>query len=82
MQKISSDDRNFFIRVIFRGSERWKAGRLNAKPAFDLANFFKNNLFKTYRLKTGTPPRLVGNSINFNKCIVQDGIGILSHFLF
>ena len=73
MQKISSDDRNFLSGVIFRGSERWKAGRLNAKPAFDLANFFKNNLFKTYRLKTGTPPRLVGNSINSNKCIVQDG---------
>ena len=43
------------------------------RPSFDLAKFFKNKNIKTYRLKTGTPPRLKGDSINFNKCIVQEG---------
>ena len=63
----------FLSGLIYRGNKKWKAGRLNAKPSFDLAKFFTNNEFKTYRLKTGTPPRLSGNSIDFKKCIVQEG---------
>ena len=63
----------FLSGLIYRGNKKWKAGRLNAKPSFDLAKFFTNNQFKTYRLKTGTPPRLSGDSIDFKKCIVQEG---------
>ena len=63
----------FLSGIIYRGKEKWKAGRLNAKPAFELAKFFKNKEFKTYRLKTGTPPRLRGDSINYKNCIIQEG---------
>ncbi len=63
----------FLSGVIYRGREKWHAGRLNARPSFDLAKFFKNKKYQTYRLKTGTPPRLRADSINFNKCIVQEG---------
>ena len=63
----------FLSGVIYRGKEKWKAGRLNARPSFDLAKFFKSKKYQTYRLKTGTPPRLKGGSINFSKCIVQKG---------
>ena len=63
----------FLSGIIYRGSEKWRAGRLNANPAFELANFFKNKEFKTYTLKTGTPPRLKGDSIDYKKCIVQEG---------
>ena len=50
----------FLSGVIYRGKEKWKAGRLNARPSFDLAKFFKSEKYQTYRLKTGTPPRLKG----------------------
>ena len=31
----------FLSGVIYRGKEKWKAGRLNARPSFDLAKFLK-----------------------------------------
>ncbi len=63
----------FLSGVIYRGGEKWKAGRLNSKPSIDLAMFLKNENFQMYRLKTGTPPRLDGKSIDYSKCIVQEG---------
>ena len=72
----------FLSGIIYRGKEKWKAGRLNAKPAFDLAKFFKNKAFKTYRLKTGTPPRLRGDSIDYKKCIIQKGDRVPEPFSF
>ena len=72
----------FLSGIIYRGKEKWKAGRLNAKPSFDLAKFFKNNAFKTYRLKTGTPPRLRGDSIDYKKCIIQKGDRVPEPFSF
>ena len=72
-QKLVVTTGTFLSGVIYRGKEKWKAGRLNARPSFDLAKFFKSKKYQTYRLKTGTPPRLEGNSINFSKCIVQKG---------
>lgn len=63
----------FLSGVIYRGPEKWEAGRLNSKPSMDLASFLKNENFKMYRLKTGTPPRIDGNSIDYSKCVVQEG---------
>ena len=39
----------------------------------NLLIFFKKNNFSTFRLKTGTPARIRGDSIDFSKCIVQEG---------
>ena len=64
------------------GDKAWAAGRLGCKPSEKLANFFKKRLFKTYRLKTGTPPRLLGNSIDFKKCIPQEGDSPITPFSF
>ena len=63
----------FLSGVIYRVGKMACFGRLNARPSFDLAKFFKNKKYQTYRLKTGTPPRLRADSLNFNKCIVQEG---------
>ena len=60
----------------------WSAGRINAKPSIELANFFKHQNFKMLRLKTGTPARLNSNSIDFDKCIKQKETKILSLFHF
>ena len=57
---------------IYRGQESWEAGRLGCNPSIKLSKFF-NNFFKVSRLKTGTPPRIKGNSINYEKCEVQKG---------
>ena len=38
-----------------------------------LVRFFIKNNFSTFRLKTGTPARIKGDSIDFSKCIVQKG---------
>ena len=41
----------FLSGVIYRGKEKWKAGRLNARPSFDLAKFFKIKNIKHIVLK-------------------------------
>ena len=58
---------------IHQGKKNWSAGRMGANPSIKLANFFKDQKFKMLRLKTGTPPRLSSNSIDYNKCMIQYG---------
>ena len=63
----------FLSGKIFMGQETWNAGRLGGSSSKKLANFFKQNNFSTFKLKTGTPARIRGDSIDFSKCIVQEG---------
>lgn len=50
------------------GLEKRPAGRLNDEPSIGLANTLDRLGFKIGRLKTGTPPRLEKDSIDFTKC--------------
>lgn len=55
-----------FLRgVIHRGNERIEAGRVGEKAATKLSSAFERYNFKLGRLKTGTPPRLLKNTINY-----------------
>ena len=63
----------FLSGKIFMGQETWNAGRIGSSSSKKLVNFFKKNNFSTFRLKTGTPARIRGDSIDFSKCIVQEG---------
>ena len=63
----------FLNGLIHCGQKSWSAGRLGAKATTKLAKFFLKEKFVIRRLKTGTPPRLLGSSINFKKCIEQKG---------
>ena len=63
----------FLSGRIYCGSQSWSAGRMGSAPSIKLANFFKKRSFNILRLKTGTPPRLFSNSIDFNVCDVQKG---------
>ncbi|XP_050457381.1 protein MTO1 homolog, mitochondrial [Cataglyphis hispanica] len=50
------------------GLEKRPAGRLNDEPSIGLANTLDRLGFRIGRLKTGTPPRLEKDSIDFTKC--------------
>ena len=63
----------FLGGIIHQGDVSWPAGRMGDKPSNELSDFFKSNNFKMLRLKTGTPPRLCGKSVNYNDCIKQKG---------
>ena len=56
----------FLNGLIHIGDERTPAGRHNEKPSTGLSEQLKNFKMKLGRLKTGTPPRLDGSTINFN----------------
>ncbi len=59
---------NGSIRV---GSEKYSAGRVGDKPSINLAKTLKRLKFSIGRLKTGTPPRLLKKTINFNNLTEQ-----------
>jgi len=56
-----------FLRGIIRvGKKSSSAGRVGDKPSISLAKKIENLKFSIGRLKTGTPPRILKKSINFN----------------
>ena len=63
----------FLGGIIHIGNESYPAGRVNEKPANKLAQTLKKYNFKLGRLKTGTPPRLDQNSIDFSILEEQKG---------
>jgi len=61
----------FLKGLIHIGNYNEKAGRLGDFSAEMLSDSLKALGFPVKRLKTGTPPRVNGNTINFNKCEMQ-----------
>ena len=57
----------FLNGLIHIGNNTTPAGRYNEKPSVGLSEQLRNYNFKIGRLKTGTPPRLDANTINFSK---------------
>ena len=56
-----------FLQGLIRiGSKKQEAGRVGDKPSIKLAKRLKELKFSIGRLKTGTPPRLLKKTINFN----------------
>lgn len=56
-----------FLRgMILIGLEMHPAGRMGDEPSIGLAQTLENLGFTIGRLKTGTPPRLVKDSIDFS----------------
>ncbi len=56
-----------FLRGQIRiGSKTKSAGRVGDKPSISLAETIQSLKFSIGRLKTGTPPRILKKSINFN----------------
>jgi len=62
----------FLNGLIHIGDERTPAGRHNEKPSTGLSEQLKKFQIKLGRLKTGTPPRLDGLTINYKNLEKQD----------
>ncbi len=61
----------FLGGVIHIGDERIQAGRIGDEPSNHLSNKIRELNLPIGRLKTGTPPRLLKTSINWNKVEMQ-----------
>jgi tRNA uridine 5-carboxymethylaminomethyl modification enzyme len=66
----------FLDGKIHVGLNNYAAGRAGDPPAIRLSSRLKELKLPQGRLKTGTPPRLDGRSIDFSKCIEQPGDGM------
>lgn len=63
-----------FLRgLIHLGERNWPAGRVDEAPALGLSKSFEAIGFTLGRLKTGTPPRLDGSTINWSAVKMQPG---------
>ncbi len=63
----------FLAGRIHIGGEQHAAGRAGDPPALALARRLRELPFSVGRLKTGTPPRIDGGSIDYTKLEVQPG---------
>ena len=66
----------FLDGKIHVGLNNHSAGRAGDPPAISLSARLKELKLPQGRLKTGTPPRLDGRSIDFSKCVEQPGDGM------
>jgi tRNA uridine 5-carboxymethylaminomethyl modification enzyme len=66
----------FLDGKIHVGLNNYSAGRAGDPPALSLSARLKELKLPQGRLKTGTPPRLDGRSIDFSQCIAQPGDGM------
>ena len=58
---------------IFRGHKKISQGPDGEKPSLGLSPYLRSMGIETYRLKTGTPPRIKKDSIDFSKAKIEPG---------
>jgi len=63
----------FLNGVIHIGEKQFGGGRMGEKGAEGLTEQFNSLGFRSGRMKTGTPPRIDGRSLNYSKMEVQEG---------
>jgi tRNA uridine 5-carboxymethylaminomethyl modification enzyme len=63
----------FLNGLMHFGKVQIAGGRISEPSSFELTEQLKNFGFETDRMKTGTPVRINGNSVDFGKMIEQSG---------
>ncbi|MDH3890632.1 MAG: tRNA uridine-5-carboxymethylaminomethyl(34) synthesis enzyme MnmG [candidate division Zixibacteria bacterium] len=63
----------FLSGLIHIGETQTEAGRMGEPAATGLSGSLREHGFETGRLKTGTPPRLDGDTVDYSRCRVQPG---------
>jgi len=63
----------FLNGLIHIGTRKFRAGRMGEKPAIGLTESLINKGFTVGRLKTGTPPRLLRSSIDWEQTLLAPG---------
>ena len=63
----------FLSGKIHVGKTNWAGGRIGEKAAYTLSDCLKTIGLRMGRLKTGTPPRLHKDSIDYTKMTIQPG---------
>lgn len=71
----------FLKATMHIGLQSFSGGRVSEKSSEKLSDSFRKYL-RIGRLKTGTPPRLARNSIDFSKMVLQPGDHEFLHFSF
>lgn len=72
----------FLEGTIWIGRETMPAGRAGEFPAIGLSSYLRSLGFRMERLKTGTPPRIDGRSIDYSALPVVPGDDCLQFFSF
>ncbi len=72
----------FLNGKIHVGNQNFKGGRSGESASFGISDSLKKAGFFTGRMKTGTPPRLDGRTINFNRLEEDSGDGDPKTFSF
>jgi tRNA uridine 5-carboxymethylaminomethyl modification enzyme len=70
----------FLNGVIHIGDQKIPAGRINEQPSYGISSQLAKHNFRLGRLKTGTPARILKNSINFSILEKQSGDEIPTPF--
>lgn len=70
----------FLNGTIYIGEDNWQGGRIGERAAVGLSDQLRETGFEVERLKTGTPVRIDGRTINFALLDVQPGDNVPQRF--
>ena len=68
--------------MILYGDTKFSSGPHNEEPSLHLSDALKRIGFTIKRLKTGTPPRIKKDSIDYSRAVIQPGDNELYNFSF
>lgn len=71
--KVVLTNGTFLNGLMHFGENKIPGGRISESASLGLSDQLRNLGFKTDRMKTGTPPRIDGRSIDYTLCVEQQG---------
>ncbi|QGS52443.1 tRNA uridine-5-carboxymethylaminomethyl(34) synthesis enzyme MnmG [Spiroplasma tabanidicola] len=72
----------YLTSLIYRGEEKFQSGPNEERTTTGLSKVFKDLNIKTFRFKTGTPPRVKKDSIDLSKANLEPGTNMKLAFSF